>query len=315
MAKRTKSRTKQRAQQLRRAYELMRARFGHQRWWPGETPFEVCVGAILTQNTSWTNVERAIANLKSAGVLDARKMFALPETKLAQLIRPAGYFNVKARRLRSFLHALVEEYDGELHRLFAGETTAVRNRLLDINGIGPETADCLLLYAGGHHSFVVDAYTKRIFSRHGWCSDDADYDSLKHLCESALSGRDAFQPRPKLLTGKMEMATRWNASLPGSGGQCSNNSANSLPDPEHLLSRPATTISSIQNGGEGRGEDVLRGSRVQDGNPNPANFSSTQLDYWQDYHAQLVMVGKHHCRKREPRCQDCPLHPLMPSSK
>ena len=317
--KRIKSRTEQPAQQLRRAYELMRERFGHQQWWPGETPFEVCVGAILTQNTNWTNVERAIANLRSAGLLDARKMFALPETELAQLIRPAGYFNLKARRLRSFLRVLVEEYGGRLERLFAGKTIAVRNRLLDINGIGPETADSLLLYAGGHHSFVVDAYTKRIFSRHGWCSDDADYDSLKNLCESALSeepsheppfvpGRDAFHPRPKLLTAKMEMGTRWNASRPDSGGHSSNTSVNSLPETECLLS-------SIQNGGEGRREEALRDSRVQSVNPGSGNSPAKQLDYWQDYHAQLVMVGKHYCRKRELRCQDCPLHPLMPRPK
>jgi endonuclease-3 related protein len=144
----------------------MRARFGHQDWWPGETPFEVCVGAILTQNTNWTNVERAIANLKSAGVLAPEKLFALPEAELARLIRPAGYFNVKARRLRFFLRVLVQEFDGDLKKLFTGDTAAVRARLLAIHGIGPETADSLLLYAGGHHSFVIDAYTKRIFERH-----------------------------------------------------------------------------------------------------------------------------------------------------
>ena len=138
---------------LRRAYELMRARFGHQHWWPGETPFEVCVGAILTQNTAWTNVERAIANLKAARVLEPGKLFALPEAKLAELIRPAGYFNVKARRLRSFLRVLVEEFGGDLKNLFAGETSVVRERLLAIHGVGPETADSLLLYAGGHQQF------------------------------------------------------------------------------------------------------------------------------------------------------------------
>src|SRR3974390_773155 len=108
---------------LRRAYLLMRTRFGHLHWWPGEMPFEVCVGAILTQNTSWTNVKHAIANLKVARVLDPKKMFALPEGKLARLIRPSGYFNVKAQRLRSFLRVLVEECDGNLKKLFAGETS------------------------------------------------------------------------------------------------------------------------------------------------------------------------------------------------
>ena len=160
----------------------MRKHFGHQQWWPGETPFEVCVGAILTQNTSWSNVERAIANLKGARVLEARTLFALDESQLATLLRPAGYFNVKARRLRSFLRVLVEEYDGDLERLFAGETATVRERLLAINGVGPETADSMLLYAGGHHRFVIDAYTKRIFQRHGWSSTDASYEDLQRLC-------------------------------------------------------------------------------------------------------------------------------------
>ncbi|MBI3876246.1 MAG: endonuclease III domain-containing protein, partial [Verrucomicrobia bacterium] len=149
----------------------MRARHGHQHWWPGETPFEVCVGAILTQNTAWKNVERAIANLKSARVLTPEKFFALPEKQLAELIRPAGYFNIKAQRLRAFLSVLVEDFGGELSRLFAGETHVVRERLLAINGIGPETADSMLLYAGEHHSFVIDAYTKRIFARHGWAGE------------------------------------------------------------------------------------------------------------------------------------------------
>ena len=219
--------------ELRRAYRLMRARFGHQHWWPGETPFEVCVGAVLTQNTAWTNVERAIANLKAARLLEPEKLFALPEAKLAKLIRPAGYFNVKARRLRSFLRVLVEMFGGDLDRLFAGDTAVVRERLLAIHGIGPETADSLLLYAGGHHSFVIDAYTKRIFQRHGWSRPDAGYDDLKTLCESALNQR----PR------------------------------------------------------------------------------AGRLDYWQDYHAQLVMTGKHFCRTRAPRCEQCPLRPLLPISR
>jgi endonuclease-3 related protein len=180
---------------LRRAYELMRAHFGHLHWWPGETPFEVCVGAILTQNTSWTNVERAIANLKAAQVLESKRLFTLPEKKLAELIRPAGYFNVKARRLRFFLRVLVEDFGGNLKRLFAGETSIVRARLLAINGIGPETADSMLLYAGGHHSFVIDAYTKRIFQRHEWnpkfkiqsSKPLGDYNDLKMLCEAAMN--------------------------------------------------------------------------------------------------------------------------------
>ena len=215
---------------LHRAYTLMRAHHGHQNWWPGETPFEVCVGAILTQNTNWANVERAISNLKAAQVLAPRALFELPETELAELIRPAGYFNVKARRLRAFLRVLVEKHGSELTSLFAGDTRAVRARLLAIHGIGPETADCLLLYAGGHASFVIDAYTQRIFNRHEWGGAESGYAELQGFCTASLS------------------------------------------------EKPGSEI----------------------------------LDYWQDYHAQLVRVGKDFCRPRQPRCTACPLQSLLP---
>jgi len=223
----------------------MRAHFGHQHWWPGETPFEVCVGAILTQNTAWSNVERAIQNLKRAVPLTPEALLALAPEQLAQLIRPAGYFNVKTRRLRAFLEVLVHHYAADLERLFEGDTAAVRTRLLAIPGIGRETADSMLLYAGGHLSFVVDAYTKRIFLRHGWWRPEAsprrqgktqtaeEYESLKSLCESAL---------------------------------------NHVP-------------------------------------------TSERLDLWQDYHAQLVMVGKHFCRAAAPQCESCPLRDLLPAGK
>jgi endonuclease-3 related protein len=173
---------------LRRAYRLMRRRFGHQHWWPGDTPFEICVGAILTQNTSWRNVERAIAALKRARAFSPRRMHALAPDELAALIRPAGYFNVKARRLRSFVAVLMDEFGGRLDRLFAGPTARVRDRLLAVNGIGPETADSMLLYAGNHQVFVIDAYTRRVFARHGWHRPDATYDELQALCTHAYRG-------------------------------------------------------------------------------------------------------------------------------
>jgi endonuclease-3 related protein len=209
----------------------MRRHYGHQRWWPGDTAFEVCVGAILTQNTSWSNVERAIANLKRAQALDPHKLAALPQQELAQLLRPTGYFNVKARRLRAFLAALHDIGQGDLRRLFAGNTAAVRARLLAVHGIGPETADSMLLYAGNHARFVIDAYTKRIFQRHRWVTAVATYEELQTLCEQAL----AMKPRSQI------------------------------------------------------------------------------LDYWQDYHAQLVMVCKDFCRPRQLRCVECPLRPLLPA--
>jgi endonuclease-3 related protein len=169
---------------MREAYALMLERHGHQGWWPGETPFEVCVGAILTQNTAWTNVEKAIRHLKDAAVMEPKRLWELPEPELAGLIRPAGYFNIKARRLRSFLSVLVVEHEGSLERLFTGTTRDVRARLLRINGIGPETADSLLLYAGGHEVFVVDAYTRRIFLRHGWCGRDSSYEDVQRSAAS-----------------------------------------------------------------------------------------------------------------------------------
>jgi endonuclease-3 related protein len=156
-------------------------------------------------------------------------LFELAEARLAEFIRPAGYFNVKARRLRSFLRVLVEQFDGDLEQMMAGDTVTVRVRLLAIHGVGPETADSMLLYAGGHLSFVIDAYTKRIFQRHTWCGASATYADLQQLCAGALNHRPGAQT----------------------------------------------------------------------------------LDYWQDYHAQLVMAGKDFCRPRQPRCAECPLNSLL----
>lgn len=152
---------------------------GPQHWWPGETPFEVCVGAILTQNTNWKNVEKAIANLKSRNLLEPRRLYSLPPAGLAELIRPAGYFNIKAKRLRNFLKFLIDEYDGDLDRMFAGRLEVLREELLSVKGIGPETADSILLYAGQKPIFVVDAYTRRIFLRHEIVSEEADYHEIQ----------------------------------------------------------------------------------------------------------------------------------------
>ncbi|MCX7825984.1 MAG: endonuclease III domain-containing protein [Verrucomicrobiae bacterium] len=174
---------------LRRAFALLLRHFGPQRWWPGDTPFEVCVGAILTQNTAWSNVEKAIANLRRARVMTPRCLRALPLRRLASLIRPAGYFNVKARRLRSFLDFLHDEFRDDLRRMFRVPTTVLREKLLGVNGVGPETADSILLYAGGHESFVVDAYTRRVLARHGWIKPDAGYHEIKALFERVLGAR------------------------------------------------------------------------------------------------------------------------------
>jgi len=168
-------------------YELLHEAFGSQHWWPGETPFEVITGAILTQNTSWMNVEKAIANLKSAGRLSAEVIHRMELSELAELIRPAGYYNIKAARLKNFLDWLFDNYGGELANLEPIPTSRLREELLAIKGIGRETADSILLYALGRPIFVVDAYTARIAVRHGLIEPQADYEQLRELFESNLA--------------------------------------------------------------------------------------------------------------------------------
>ena len=171
---------------LTEIYELLYEAFGPQHWWPGDTPFEVMTGAILTQNTSWTNVEKAIANLKSAGCLSPEALYGVELSRLAELIRPAGYFNVKAARLKSFLKWLFDSYGGDLASLQPLSTSRLREELLSVKGVGRETADSILLYALDRPVFVVDAYTARVTVRHGLIEPEADYEQLRDLFESNL---------------------------------------------------------------------------------------------------------------------------------
>lgn len=160
--------------------------FGTQHWWPGETPFEVIVGAILTQNTAWKNVSVSIQNLKENKVLTPRRLYALPLKKLGLLIKSSGYYNLKAKRLRNFLEVLFFEYNGNLDRMLDQDEKVLRKCLLNISGIGPETADSIVLYAAGKLSFVIDAYTRRIFSRHKLIKEDMSYDEIKEFFERNL---------------------------------------------------------------------------------------------------------------------------------
>jgi endonuclease III related protein len=171
---------------LQEAYRRLFEAFGPQQWWPGESPFEMMVGAMLTQNTSWRNVERAIENLRKADLLEPRALYAVPVDELEELIQPAGYFRVKARRLRSLLEFLVNRYDGSLDAMFETPLAELRQALLAVHGVGPETADSILLYAGGMPSFVVDAYTHRVFARHGWIGFDADYEQIQDHIQGGL---------------------------------------------------------------------------------------------------------------------------------
>lgn len=174
------------SQQLIEIYQLLLGRFGPQHWWPGETQFEIITGAILTQNTNWTNVEKAIANLKSAHLLTPEKLFNLDISQLAQLIRPAGYYNIKAKRLKNFLSWLFNNHASRLANLENLDTNQLRTELLSITGIGRETADSILLYAFNREIFVVDAYTARVAIRHGLIGHGADYEQLRDLFQSNL---------------------------------------------------------------------------------------------------------------------------------
>jgi endonuclease-3 related protein len=161
---------------------------GPQHWWPGKTSFEVIVGAILTQNTAWKNVEMAIANLRGAGLLSFPGIERAKLGHLAKLVRPAGYFRQKARKLKAFAAFLRNEYGGSLRRMFATPTLPLREKLRRVWGIGPETADSILLYAGGQPVFVVDAYTKRMLARHGWINEKARYEDVRWMFERQFPG-------------------------------------------------------------------------------------------------------------------------------
>lgn len=173
---------------LRYFRALLKA-YGPQRWWPARTPFEVIVGAILTQGVSWKNVESAINALRRAGLLDPRRMRRAPLPRLTRLIRPTGYYNQKARKLRAFLTFLEREHGGDLRSLLRQPASALRSQLLGIPGIGPETADSIVLYASGKPSFVVDAYTRRVFARHTLIAGGEPYDDLRARLQSSLPRR------------------------------------------------------------------------------------------------------------------------------
>jgi endonuclease III related protein len=206
-------------------YHHLLKTLGPQHWWPGDTPFEIIVGAILTQNTNWQNVVKAIHNLREADLLDPHTLYNVPPEELEELIRPAGYFRVKARRLRSVLKFILERYDGSLEKMFRAGLPELREELLAVNGIGPETADSILLYAGNLPTFVVDAYTHRVLARHGWIGFEADYHQI---------------------------------------------------------------------------QDYLLSSLPQD------------VQLYNEFHALIVHLGKHYCKKTDPKCRECPLFKMLP---
>lgn len=188
-------------------YQALDERLGPQNWWPGDTRFEVIVGAILTQSTAWSNVERAIRNLRRAGLLHPQALGRAPVVKVERLVRPSGYFRQKARKLKAFVRFLDRRFGGSLDRMFRLPTAELRPLLLAVHGIGPETADSILLYAGRHPLFVIDAYTKRILARHGLLSPRASYDDAQALFHRELPGQaPLFNQYHALL---VETGKRW----------------------------------------------------------------------------------------------------------
>jgi endonuclease-3 related protein len=177
-------------ERLREVYVRLRRAYGHARWWPARTSFEVCVGAILTQNTSWSNVEKALHRVRAAGLLSFRKMSALTPARLASLVRASGTYKVKGRRLAAFLRFLGTEYGGRVSRMSREKPSDLRAKLLTVNGIGPETADSVVLYAAGLPMFVVDAYTRRAFTRLGLLRGTETYDEIQRFFMERLP-RDA----------------------------------------------------------------------------------------------------------------------------
>ena len=171
---------------LHQYYDALFRAHGEQRWWPARTPFEVIVGAILVQNTTWVNAARAIAHLRSAKLLTPAALAKVPVFRLARLIRPSGYFRQKARKLKAFVEFLQQEHRDSLKAMFATPTAELREQLLRVHGIGPETADSILLYAGNHPVFVIDAYTRRILTRHGLSQGKESYEELRGLFEKSL---------------------------------------------------------------------------------------------------------------------------------
>jgi endonuclease III related protein len=269
--------------EIRQYYHALYRAWGAQHWWPADTRFEVIVGAYLTQNTAWTNVELALANLRNVptraaknaaspgrstkrptNLLSVEGIRSVKLARLQRLIRPSGYFRQKAKRLKTFIAFLDEKYAGSLDQLFSQRTDKLREELLALNGVGPETADSILLYAGNHPVFVVDAYTRRILARHKILPENSDYEEIRDLFQRAL-----------------EPVAR-------------------TPEPT-----PANTMPPLEAGFRGAAHPPSAMSTAE---------RTTVVQAYNQMHGLIVGVGKHYCRKSQPRCDGCPLQRFLPDA-
>ena len=289
---------------IRAYYHTLSSAWGRQHWWPAQSRFEVIVGAYLTQNTAWANVEKALANLRKARLLTIRGIRRTPQPKLEQLIRPSGYFRQKAQRLKTFVTFLDQRYGGSLARMFARPTAELRGELLALNGVGPETADSILLYGGNHPAFVVDAYTRRILERHQIVSGATSYDEIRQLFEQALGDLPAAE------------------SFSPAGGRRENSRSNSKPSGPDCLTRGPIYISRTQNAFLGA-LDVSAVNKYPSGprgsSHRPSRMSTTErtarVQVFNEMHGLFVGVGKTYCLKSQPRCEQCPLQKFLPEAK
>ncbi len=264
-----------RKKKIREIFRTLEAAMGPQHWWPAGSAFEVVIGAYLTQNTAWTNVERAMGNLRRAGVLSISGIRRTPLDELEQLVRPAGYFRQKAARLKHFVAHLDARHGGSLDAMFAHPSAALREELLGLPGIGPETADSILLYAANCEVFVVDSYTRRIFERHELAGVDAEYDEIRLGVERALAG-DRVTGDAAFREAKLQ-------------------EIQNAPD-EDARGYP--------------GAPVAHGPSAAS-----AMERSELSQRYNEFHALIVQTAKHYCVKGEPRCDKCPLRTLLPPTR
>ena len=241
---------------VRAIYRTLSRAWGRQHWWPAESPFEVIVGAILVQNTAWTNVERAMANLREAEALRVDAIRTIPPERLEQLVRPSGYFRQKAARLKEFVRFVDAEFSGSVELMLAMPTERLREKLLAQKGIGPETADSILLYAGQRPIFVVDTYTRRVLERHDVVRSPDKYDDVRVLVEIAL---------------------RSEGWLPNSEGEGLHNGRPGAHSPSAMSTATRPALAQVFN----------------------------------EMHGLFVQLGKHFCTKREPKCDECLLGPML----
>lgn len=256
-------------------YSTLARAWGRQHWWPAKNRFEVIVGAYLTQNTSWRNVEIAIRELRSARVLSIEGIREISLRRLQRLIRSSGYFRQKARNLKRFVKFVDQKHGGSLNRMFAQPTAALREELLSLNGVGPETADSILLYAGQHPVFVVDTYTRRLAARHGILTEDASYGEVRALFERALN-------RTELIQFPGVEARDYTVRAESSGVRARANAVGSAAHkPSRMSMAKRTPLAQVYN----------------------------------EMHGLIVSTGKQYCLKSKAQCEQCPLGPLLPGSQ